>query len=1163
MAGQKEFWQHLRVADAFASLPQYRGDGMRIPGLIGQKGLKKYSPHDTKMGKDIHKISHDVIGWGRIGYWGQVWSLGVLWSLVAHKHSDTIRSNRALATQIFPDPVRSIATHELMDIALPGHKLHGTLLINPKETFQFLLGKGTFHKDRVLPSSAISKFVRDAFAEFVFKALQNDPDITPSEEATSDTLIATLDKDHETLKECFLACAKHLGLTSQFIRRDKEAVPQQIGESYIDPRIWEYVSSDRVDGVPGASSRGAQIVKDLSDHLTPMSEDAAAKAAVILGNPHDGKKSVIGDFLKGRYKPAQPLVFSCSRGHDVHDLPILCLSAASCDIYELFAHVIVFLERICGTEQASQEQAVQARLQTFDHPASPPSIDALSRRLEELLGGPKMKPIFVILVDVETRSDELRSLIRRNDTTRLLNALCRKQHGNLRLILTASEHPNLLGIEPLVKQMDPPTGSQLSWYLTQGQNEVFNSENVQAQLGRKFHEFCPGKVLLSLSVLFDHPEYAPTAFVNLMRDAIQEENKNQSGLLHVCKALVNVWDKEGLLPWVALIMASEDGMMEQTLLECMTDWQKHDEKLRALETVAALQQLNELSLKGRGFFLESLDSAPHRKEEARFDEYDETKPVKLLTFEASCAEALRTALKKFQDGAGGDVLGMANRYVAIQARRRARYRTIGQVRMCRSGQNIAERTVQSLVALLLSLNKIEDPTPLPKTFDLRKWSDHVFTADPAKFDPIIALNYAVEVMLFSEADQGYRMSMSLDTDLLRLSVYALVFAPLGVRRTWEKAALRHGALPDFMRTNLPAHMACFSLEVQAKLLTSLGMAAHFSCHYPILVWAEWQIGLLIEEYGSKSALVLARGRLAAARLDSETRAGRPFSAAKYLLQPQRKAKKKTRKAIKSGFYKSPNLKGLTEYWKKYLELFESQLSKLGAKHQPDIAIDRLAVRYQRLLSIAGCSNTLQLDYTAPHRRLGRTGRLALEMELAGYPFFTSKLPKSASAFRSITNSLLHANVARLNAFDGAERSLVSADLALALLLREENEAAVRAVREARNLVLRGTAGNAVKLEVLYSEVGIILSAIEAGADPIQLKGLTNSLEYLEQISRELFPGVSPVAIMIDALHARAAMMRKDRMAARAFLKKAEDGAKKLGAKGLSTFLSPLVERNEV
>lgn len=1192
-----EFWKQPRIVDALASLPEYRSKGMRIAGQLRGRGLNRLSPTEPTIGAPMHAIAEAVVGKDHVGYWGQVWALGLLWSLVAKGADPKLANSAQLAEHVCKSLSKPFPEHELADTFKNTKKEKDRLLTTPARSLQYLLGTGNLGQSHFFPSSEMSRQVRNEFAKFVLDALYNDDGLRPEQSQNINDFINELDSPKPTVQECFISYVSHLGLTARVHKREDAAKPLQVGYSYIDSKMWDYVASNRRTAGPPAPYQGDEKLGDVFGHLMQIAQGNGPRGAVLLGNAHDGKKSVIGDFLKTLYEPTKPIQFHCSRGQDKLELPVLCLSAADCDIYELFVHVIIFFDRIRGKVTELHEVAVEERLHTFDLLASPPDIDTLSKQLEDLLQDEDTPPALVILVDVETRTDELRRMIRRNDTTRLLGALCRGQRDNSRLLLTASECPELPGVTPKTYTMPQPVGQQLSWYLNAEQNQVFKTPEFQSKIAHLLYLPCSGKLLLALGVLVGHKSYPAPTFASLMGLAITlEERKAGDGLVLVCKAIVRLWEQDKLLPWAALIMASEDGMTEETLKECLTDWRNHDPKLEALDADSAVVRLRDLSHLSQGFFLERTNSTSFFEEEARHDEQVGATHVDLLAFETSCAAALRAAVKQSKEFAREKTIRMANRYVAIQARRRARYRSLSWRVLRRSGQQVPERTVQSLIALLLSIEKIEDPQPLPKNMDLRLLSDRVFTVDPDKFDPIIALNYVVQIMLRQEADQGNKMSMSLDTDKLRLSVYALLFAPIGVRRTWENGVIEPDKLPIFMKESLALHLNCFSLSDQAGLLTSLGMAAHYSGHFPILFWAEWQVIQLEGKYGSLNELALAKTRLAAARLDLEMRIGSRSMAAKYLaktisapaqdlgestknesdfdtqsnvssrpISTKSPNFRKVKRAIEGGFDTSGPKSGvgaLEFNWRKYLTNIAPALEQMDPKAVGVTAFDRLVVRFYRLQSFAGSIDNLPPNHTSVQGRLGRTGRIALELELHGFPYFFQKeeIVSNLDTLVSHADTLLHANITRLTVYGGAERSLVTIDLALALLLRRDYEAAIRAAREAKNLALRGTAGYAIKLEILLSQVAITLCAVESGAEQNSLYSVATSFEYLDQIAKSFTDGPTPISVIINALRARNAMALGETILAQGFCEKARQEAVTIKADGLLSLTGSLAEK---
>ncbi|MCW1932301.1 hypothetical protein [Pararhodobacter zhoushanensis] len=1158
-----------RVNEAFRRMPNYEirtGNTHARPSkfLTGAHYLGR--PGSAKIKELLARIRDEVYQRGepaesvnqRVGIWGQVWAIGVLWSLVAREGGrdayGRVQLTRSVigfgqSYNLLPAPPPQ---HELLELGatecdaaridkndLPttvGSTLYGLLMIGDVSEAvrkDFACGGGGPKINSLTPGIKLSISARRVFAEFVYHHLKQSKEFTPWESRNAKTLCDFLDNScFASPKLCFEGIAEHLGLTEKVALREvaEETVPEQTGPSWIEPSIWKYVKNSAQGSFVRSVDAFDAIIDSTIDTLDYHGQPIGSRrpAVVLKGPAHSGKKAIVGDMLR-RFDALGEITFTCRGRKGVEKvLPILCVQTTSRDYVSLCVETLTFLERINERFKSSEglDVRIRKRLAEMSRVGTEPNLGVILDRIRELH---RENPALFVFLDVGRSPGDINKLFRRTGYERLLTTLL-ESNEHSRFVLTTSGGLSLANKNARKINVPRPTGRRLKWYLDLAAQDRFVAACDRYGAEDVLELELDGDVLTALAVvLAETPDPELEGFLKLMGECSRAQGAG-AGLRLACEQLVAQWGAGAMLPLVALLVTSADGMMLPTVATCLEQWRhsrREEDAPKIPSSADAISLLQSMVTAASGQFLRKRPMAPHFAEEARFDELrrieaGDTEAFSTYILLHDVAVVLRTLL--LENAEGRILLREAYRLVARQAHLRARHMQMKGSEASRSPmERPPERAIQAFTALLLSidcisdaaLNAVSEPGQRLKTEwpSLSHQGDIVFSLDRPVFDPVLAIRFAFAVLLQSEADRDHRLSMSIDADIHRLALYARLCVEPGLREGWylgrddlvpsEGGKRDLGALPGGFGPAPPRHFALFNRIERATILESLGMSAFFVGHRPLLVWAENQLwhewqrpsdAIAPDSTDGDAALAAALKRIVCARVDLEVQIGHPLRGGSIKSMAQN-GEIRDQEVLTFGLI---DRKRSLKYALKRLDrdIAAIQAGPTGGQTGSrsslvvplELELRRLRLRWL-LEGPASLGNGLaSLDEAdreiwsghSPIRH-GRSGRILMTLLLDGYPILRPAANDPDDLWMTHRNRYLafvQANTARLYRFSGAERLLTVTDHALALAMDREFENALRAITEARRMCQNGNATGRTRLGVLQAEIAIVLAAFE-------------------------------------------------------------------------------------
>lgn len=1161
-----------RIRDFFDALPPY---DRRKPSGSTDQNQSRLSKHVThahqKLLKDpkndaLKKLTniHDEfwLVWEdvsvaepkrvvrRIGHWGQCWALMGLWSLVAADEAPIAPA--ALANRILAE------YKDMLDVSwkhvLEGEKfIDGKGLMSPYPLFEedkalltYMLGSGVDASN--IPDAKRAAKLLTLVVAFVRQRLAASASFSSAHAMDSQIILSTLKtRDFSNPETCFWGLVEALGIRAAVDRRENDAksVPQQTGISSVEQGIWTYATSlDNVKtrGIPDEIAEAIRNIRLTIGYLGKAYSDQAP-VAILSGPSHAGKKAVIGDFFKqllARDSNRSNVHLECKEEgtNRSYLLPILCLQTRSRDYYSLCVEVLAFLERVIaqakGEKIQSQEQDVRERRDRIEKYGGSASIQDLLQYIETLHQNPMAAALFIFLDVRHSANTDIGALIGRQGVRRLIEVLVSSNSGS-RFVLTTRKAHDFAELPHHEIRLGPAKIDRIAWYLNDEAERdfqeavvAFNSSNSARSLLAHKDRSMSGEVLMALAVLFELKIKPPDEFLELMHDAIakSQPTANSAAILQpLVRTMLQGFADGSLLPYVALIAGSDDGLMENTLHTCADQWRREDPSVPMLDWEQGRAAIEALTLVSRGLFLRRRQPTDFVAEEVRFGEpsysinpgYFET-----LAFDATFHEQFRVLLGS--DNTWGPIMRQAYRLVGAQARMRAEVRHLRGVPFSRKATlPVSERNIQSYVALLLSLGPTDSPSGSHagggnqididraismNSLDVNGGAEAAFQIG-SNFEPRASLRYARDVLLKREIDRNHQLSMTYDADHLRLQLYVLLCAPPGLTVHWDRerflsADSRLAVPAELQELELQlhrndSHLGVFNLVERAEVFTGLGMSAFFTGHLNILKWAEQR---LWEIYNKEPVALEGLSRLIAARCDSQALMGRDWVRHHWDSNKPRilHCLKHLRQEMDSLFGTTASETAGRDDLPKSVLTCEARTSAWFRIKLREIDLRRLS--YPNFDPRSATLRLLQIEEDAARRwnrhrgflRNGRSGRLAARLLSADFPIYADKeaLPNEVIDFLA---SVRNANVERLSIYGGSERVFTLIDSARALLasskelrlrkggqheVDQEDKEALDAAIRARRDCLRGSSSDLARLGVLVMESATILTLIERG-----------------------------------------------------------------------------------
>jgi hypothetical protein len=1139
IAGGKAPPRGARIADHVT--------GTNGNGGAGQKHSTLANIHDKVwLEWDRATLESPRVDWrvSRIGYWGQCRALGIIAMNLPGVRANFPATRQQLAKEILETARRKNSDFQEEDYR-HAHELkkNDHILSNKKDLLDYAprtlkgLLQALLHtgpQNPIIPPIEVSRILRDATLRFLWDEIGQLDGFTPPAGITDDGLIEHLkNTSYQDPELCFWGIAKRIGLAPHFEALLGGSRLDQTGLSWLEPRINEYVRADDPVLPKDESGDIAGHVVQVMNCLQHTGSDVTgcAHIAVLQGSPFSGKRAVVGDFLRS-LKPADPtgdigLVCIDPRTRTRREsMPVLCLQTRDFDEISLSLQVLIFLERLdakrCNRPVGKQEDIFKRRVQELERGGGQPGLQVF---LDQIMPLHANNPALFIFMDVHDNSNtDIRFIIQRHSIRQLIETLFETRAGS-RFLLTSrdasAKGDRTVSTEDFIRQhrhevipIETTTFARLRWYVEQDKLDEFNKAAEDNGFEAISDLEAGGNLLMLLAVLYAQPCMSKEGFFDFLKAALEEGDDPEEMLRRTANRLLATWHDQGLLPYILLILAADDGMMAATLETCVRDWGKQDNGLNKCSYEEAFAKLDALSILGRGLFLSHKTSPEFFGEEMRFDEpsfQEHRDDFHRYQLDGTIAHELRKAI--WEDG-NKNYLRLAYRLVACQSRSRARYRSLRGTSIQQGFlQKLPERSLQSFISLLLSLSPKPTEPAKPRSTDTEAHQPVLTLATPKvfsikkNFDQTTAIQYAYYVVLKQEVDKDNALSMQHDADLLRMRLYTLLCANPGDVGYWDPAdvTFNRGELPAVLRDATLQHLADFPAQDRSDVFTALGLSAFYTQQHQVLRWAEY---CLREELAKEPEVAENLSRVIAARSDLEATAGHGF---KREYEPKHPKTKRTYgfKTAKGLIYAQSSLKrdlallcpDLPLEILADVALAEVPRAQAAAwlRLQPRrlllrslIAPSDVSLELRLLREIEGryLSTTKQ---TRSHIQHGRTGRLMMCLESGNFPVetaLTSALLQKATDKGDLLQcmgTLVHANVSRLRGYSGSERILTVLDHGRHLMLGNKIGAARRAVTEARRLCYASTASDTVRLETLLVETTILMAHLEC---QIADKGVT-------------------------------------------------------------------------
>lgn len=902
---------------------------------------------------------------------------------------------------------------------------------------------------------------------------------------------SVLAKEHARPSECAYELAKALTLTpaARKVKRPSKLSLQQVSDiSHIEPGLREHVRSS-LSGDHGDSALDetiAKVTSRLAQHLPETQEGGSI--IVLGGGAHVGKKAVVGDVLVRIYERSDSNFALLDAHHQ--PMPIFATNARRQDYLMLTLEVLVFLERYngVGPMKSSFEEQLMAKRTTLEGNTSHFTLEYLLEQIDELLE----KPAFFIFTDVEgSRGDSVLKVIRNYGINRLLLTLL--QNSSNRILVT---DPNADRNSTYVATGGPqgapiilpePTIERLRWYM-KGQVKDLLAPLSDEQLAMPVS----GRTLIVLSALLRDRSSNDAVAKELIRICVPEnagrrashppgkqlaQAEEASRIL--VERLLKRCEKQGLLEAIALICASEDGVIHTTLkksLERLPGFSKGGIKITQKRIDSCLERLKTFATTNPMLLLMRTDVVYFDPEEYAFGEEEERT---LWELSSDIAQLIRSVMARNTSWA--TLLRMAHRQIAIAARRRAQLKKMRSGTMLGLVRNAEARDVQSYVAMLASI----EPSSIVKadgasSRSLRLSGDDVFTAGTT-FDPRTALRFAIQSQLKEDIDRDFRLSMVSDQDELRLRLYLLPFCELGVRHDWSMDELkRSNSLGEwgFGRT-IPEHMRnAFNDSELMDMMVTIALAG-FHCQFPgIMRWAYKHATALWSAQSSghaKSSWLAQIVRIRCAIVDLYIQRGRRLrlilKIVEAWLQPE---------ALEGDPSKLLDAEVIDRHG---LDVLKSWMRLLARQAELRWSIDRddetVWPIYKKLYAMEHrlAERIMQDD---PVVLSGRTARRCIRYLCNDAPIYAIDRSRSVapSEVAPLLRQMLETNISRLRRFGGADRIGVLVDMARRHHLEGDDARALEYAKAARERVLSGSISHGGKVDVMSVNAALHLHAAE-------------------------------------------------------------------------------------
>ncbi|MDR3490289.1 MAG: hypothetical protein P4M05_36140 [Bradyrhizobium sp.] len=540
---------------------------------------------------------------------------------------------------------------------------------------------------------------------------------------------------------------------------------------------------------------------------------------VVSGPRFYGKKAKVDALLRRLADDDDNLVAKArsARGDKTIDLPIGGWSAKGVHYRELISNVVRFLRHYRG------RAGIDATRDPPTVPLATASIEELFELIRTLHVG---APALYIFTDVDAfhRSFD-RNVIRDVGIRRLIQSLLQSNEESM-VLITTSEDLNkdtkyVAGMPP--RETIEVAAPNLSSFA------AFVRPDIRSITQRLFyeseHDFLRGDDLICIASLFNLAETLSSEQTIACADFLREAPDARDELRkRIYKELIFVLKDQQLLHSVALIAATDDGLLLASLHRLLVAWSEHLPDATPPSLVQLDERLRQAADRANGYFLLNSRMVRYDVEEFAPDEAHSASD-RVWELDPLVGAMFLDALAEIDS----EMFTGAHRLVAAAARARAQTKK-AKMRspLGTRATEDASRDIQCYVSLLASI-KLDEPAPPVEELPLRLSEHEIFSLDPAVFQARRSLRFAILCLLQEDIDRDHRLTMVFDEDALRLELYLLLFQPLGRRHHTLLGPLRVPA-------ELPEHLsqAYFTDDQLLSFMNTVALSAYHAQRFDVV-----------------------------------------------------------------------------------------------------------------------------------------------------------------------------------------------------------------------------------------------------------------------------------------------------------------------------------------
>lgn len=579
---------------------------------------------------------------------------------------------------------------------------------------------------------------------------------------------------------------------------------------------------------------------------------------IVAGQPFHGKKSAVRKLLVQLSLGFENLALELVRrspvrrridGESIH-LPVRSWMASDMDYLALAQDVLAFLD-----EYQRKVDARAAGSGLADRPVrrTPPANMTLDRTISFIQENYQNLPAFFIFNDVDIYNvDRSRKAVRDSGITRLITALVRAC-PETRILITTSITEDVAGHIPISLDLpefdvhfipEPKLGDLRQFLSIKHRSSSVTFKPSFAKTGMRSDDLIALAALVSL--LHEKSPLAEDQITTFLRAPKAERQKKR---LTLYGRLFTAIKDAHLLPAIALVSASGDGLRTDSLRRLLKSWrQTLGDTIDMPEDIDSAL-INFMTIVGTRF-LRRLPVVRFDPDEFDFDE-DADKDEKSWQMDAPIAASFQRALRELHPAFA---LG-SHRLVARLARDRAQ---IKKAKMSSPiGNRVSEdasRDIQAFVALLAGINYNGSEEIGVHGPPLRLSEEEIFSTDDDIFSGKRALKFAVKCLLQEDIDRDFRLTMVFDEDALRLELYQRIFLELG---TVHQPVLGVLEFPNKLPRHLDSDGPFSPVEV-IELMTTVALSAFHAQRYDVVE----EVASLADRYVRDPARVQYANRLA-------------------------------------------------------------------------------------------------------------------------------------------------------------------------------------------------------------------------------------------------------------------------------------------------------------